>query len=79
LPVIASDVGGLPEVVRDGVTGYLVPPRDHGAIAERMLDLAGRPELRTRFGAAGRDHVVDRYTWERNASLMLDVYSGLAP
>jgi glycosyltransferase involved in cell wall biosynthesis len=79
LPVIASDVGGLPEVVRDGVTGYLVPPRDHGALAERMVALATQPDLRAGLGAAGRDHVVDQYTWERNASLMLDVYSGLAP
>jgi glycosyltransferase involved in cell wall biosynthesis len=41
--------------------------------------LATQPDLRAGLGAAGRDHVVDQYTWERNASLMLDVYSGLAP
>jgi len=77
VPVIASDVGGLPEVVRAGVTGYLVAPRDPGAIAEKMVTLATKPELRALLGAAGRAHVIEHFTWERNAAAMLDVYAGL--
>jgi L-malate glycosyltransferase len=77
LPVIASEVGGLPEVVRNGVTGYVVPPGDPVALADRMMQLATKPELRNLLGAAGRAHVVEQYTWERNARRMLDVYAGL--
>ena len=77
LPVLVSDCGGLPEVIRDGETGFVVPRRDPDALAERMLLLAGDPDLRARLGAAGREHAVAAYTWDRNAGLMLDVYAGL--
>jgi glycosyltransferase involved in cell wall biosynthesis len=77
VPVIVSDIGGLTEVVRDGVTGYVVPPRDPAALAARMLLLGQRPELRALLGAAGRAHAVEHYNWDRNAALMLDVYARL--
>ncbi len=77
VPVVVSAVGGLPEVVRDGETGFVVPPRDPGAIAAKMALLAGDAGLRERLGRAGREHVVAEYTWELNAALMLDVYAGL--
>ena len=54
LPVIASAVGGVPEVVRDGETGALVPPRDPAALGRAITRLAEDPALRQRFGAAGR-------------------------
>ena len=54
LPVIASAVGGVPEVVRDGETGALVPPRDPVALGRAITRLAEDPALRQRFGAAGR-------------------------
>jgi glycosyltransferase involved in cell wall biosynthesis len=78
VPVIVSDVGGLPEVVRDGVSAFVVPPRDPAAIAARMIELAADPTLRARMGAAGRAHAVEAYSWDRNAGLMLDVYGGLS-
>jgi glycosyltransferase involved in cell wall biosynthesis len=77
VPVIVSDVGGLPEVVRDGVSGFVVPVRDPAAIAARMQELAADPALRARMGAAGRAHAVQAYSWDRNAGLMLDVYARL--
>lgn len=77
VPVVVSDVGGLPEVVRAGETGFVVPPRDPGAIADRMQALAVDEALRARLGRAGREHAVAEYTWERNAALMLEVYAGL--
>jgi glycosyltransferase involved in cell wall biosynthesis len=79
VPVIVSDVGGLPEVVRDGISAFVVPPRDPSAIAARMAELAADPTLRTRMGAAGRAHAVEAYSWDRNAGLMLDVYARLTP
>jgi glycosyltransferase involved in cell wall biosynthesis len=54
LPVVATDVGGLREVVADGATGLLAPAGDDDALAERILRLAGDPEPRRRMGAAGR-------------------------
>jgi glycosyltransferase involved in cell wall biosynthesis len=76
--VIVSDVGGLPEVVQDGVTGYVVAPRDPSALAARMTELAADAPLRARMGAAGRAHAVQAYSWDRNAGLMLDVYARLS-
>jgi glycosyltransferase involved in cell wall biosynthesis len=60
-PVVAYDVGGVPDVVREGVDGFLVPPGDAIAMAERLAQLAADPELGRRFGAAGRERVLERY------------------
>ena len=54
LPVVATRVGGIPELVRHGETGLLVPPRDAGALAGALLALAGDPERRATMGARGR-------------------------
>ncbi|MGQ0632313.1 MAG: glycosyltransferase [Sporichthyaceae bacterium] len=77
VPVLVSAVGGLPEVIRDGVTGFVVPPRDPEALALRMRELHDDGALRARLGAAGREHARAAYTWEDNATRMLDVYSKL--
>ena len=57
LPVLATRVGGISELVEDGISGYLVPPGNVEALAARLRDLLGDPELRTRMGAAGRAKV----------------------
>jgi glycosyltransferase involved in cell wall biosynthesis len=57
LPVVATRVGGIPEIVSDGVTGLLVPARDPRALADAILRLAGDAELRDRFGGAARVQV----------------------
>ncbi|HEU4724047.1 MAG TPA: glycosyltransferase, partial [Candidatus Eisenbacteria bacterium] len=54
LPVVATRVGGIPEIVADGETGILVPARDPAALAGAMRRLAADPALRARFGEAGR-------------------------
>lgn len=55
LPVVATRVGGLPELVRDGESGVLVPPRDPGALAEAMAQMLDDASLRARMGARGRE------------------------
>ncbi len=60
-PVVATRVGGVPDVVQDGETGFLVASGDTKALARRLAELAGDPELRTRLGAAGRERVTSRY------------------
>jgi L-malate glycosyltransferase len=77
LPVVASAVGGLPEVVRDGETGYLVPPGDEARLAERLSALVADPELRARLGAAGRALATRCYDWNENAQIMAELYAGL--
>jgi glycosyltransferase involved in cell wall biosynthesis len=60
-PVAAYGVGGVPDVVRDGVDGFVVPPGDTAALTERIATLAADPTLRARMGAAGRERVLERY------------------
>ncbi len=64
VPVVVSNVGGLPEVVEDGVTGFIVPPEDPAAAATAMERLIASKELRVRMGAAGRDRVERLFAWE---------------
>ena len=64
-PVVATRVGGVPDVVRDGVDGFLVDPADVDAMAERLARLAADAPLRHRMGEAGRASVHERYSVER--------------
>jgi glycosyltransferase involved in cell wall biosynthesis len=65
LPVVATRVGGVPEVVVDGVTGLLVPPRDPDALSEAILTLLQDPDLRQKMGQAGRERVREHFSVER--------------
>jgi glycosyltransferase involved in cell wall biosynthesis len=64
-PVVATAVGGVPDVVRDGVDGFLVEPGDVDAMADRLAQLAADADLRRRMGEAGSDSVRERYSVER--------------
>ena len=64
-PVVATDVGGVPDVVRDGVDGFLVAPGDVDAMADRLARLAADADLRRRMGEAGSASVRERYSVER--------------
>ena len=64
-PVVATRVGGVPDVVRDGVDGFLVEPGDVDGMAERLSQLAADASLRHRMGEAGRASVHERYSVER--------------
>jgi glycosyltransferase involved in cell wall biosynthesis len=75
--IVATRVGGMPEVVVDGETGFLVPPRDHGALADAIVRLLRDPALRDRMGAAGLARVRDRFTSEIMVRNTLAVYERL--
>ena len=64
-PAVATRVGGTPDVIRDGVDGFLVDPSDGEALAERLAELARDPQLRMQMGAAGRQRVLQRYAVDR--------------
>ncbi len=61
LPVVAADTGGLAEMVAEGQTGFLVPPRHVAAFGQRLRQLADNPDLRSRMGAAGRRRAVTEF------------------
>src|SRR5207237_9406814 len=63
LPVIATRVGAIPELVRDGESGYLVQPNDVNALAERLIELVGDPAKCRAFGERGRRLVKEKYNW----------------
>jgi glycosyltransferase involved in cell wall biosynthesis len=78
VPVVASRVGGLPDVVIDGVTGALVPPADSGALAAAVSGLLADPERARALGRAGREHVEQHFTAARMVAAYLRVYEDLA-
>jgi glycosyltransferase involved in cell wall biosynthesis len=73
-PVVAGDVGGLRDLVVDGQTGYLVPPRDVGALREALERLLADPELRRRLGAAGRERARTHFSWDAVTEATLAAY-----
>ncbi|GAB4554281.1 MAG: glycosyltransferase [Geothermobacteraceae bacterium] len=73
LPVVATDVGGNPEVVVDGVTGYIVP-QDAQVMADRIEDLIRNPEKRKQMGKAGRQRVVEHFSIQRAADQYYELY-----
>ncbi len=74
LPVVATNVYGIPDVVRDGETGLLVPPKDPGALAKAIGRLVEDALLRRKLGAAGRTYVANHYDWTENARQMASIY-----
>ena len=74
LPVVVANVGGLPEVVEDGVTGKIIRRDDPYALAKAIEELIIDNDLRKRMGQAGLKRVIDYYTWEDSVSIMEDVY-----
>jgi glycosyltransferase involved in cell wall biosynthesis len=74
VPVVATRVGGHQDTVDDGVTGHLVPPGDADALARTVADVLADPQVLHRFGDAGRRRVLERYTWERVADGVEQLY-----
>jgi glycosyltransferase involved in cell wall biosynthesis len=76
--IVATSTGGIPEVVVDGTTGLLVPPRDHQAMASAIVRLLQDAELRQRMGAAGLARVGHHFSAERMVQSTVRVYERLA-
>lgn len=77
LPVVATEVGGNPELVTDGITGRLVPPRAPEALAEALLEYLAEPERARRHGAAGLARVEAEFGLDRMVERYLAVYDGV--
>jgi glycosyltransferase involved in cell wall biosynthesis len=79
VPVIATEVGGLPEVVEDGVTGFLRPVGDVDAMAEAALTLLGDRRRLTEFGLAARRHAVERFSEAAIVERYRELYRRVVP
>lgn len=74
IPCIATWVAGVPELIRDGFNGLLVPPADERSLAGAILRLIGDPDLRLRLGREARRRVLDGYDVNRNAERLAEVF-----
>jgi glycosyltransferase involved in cell wall biosynthesis len=74
VPVVATRVGGMTEIVEDGKTGILVKPGDASALAEAILRLLSDEVLRRSMGKAARKRAVELYSWERTVDKLLRLY-----
>jgi len=74
-PVVVSDAGGLPEVVENDVTGFIVKANDIEATTNAIEKLILNKELRKKFGNAGRERVRDKFDWQKNVNDMINIYN----
>jgi N-acetyl-alpha-D-glucosaminyl L-malate synthase BshA len=75
VPAVCSQVGGIPEVIRDGVEGYLVPPRDVKTMAARVLDILTTPGRREQMGKAARQRATSRFCSTKIIPLYEQLYA----
>jgi glycosyltransferase involved in cell wall biosynthesis len=73
IPVVASRIGDLPRLVRDGINGFLVTPDDPAALAEVVEMLRLDPDLRVRVGSAARSLVLHSHTWDTIVKRVLNL------
>ncbi len=76
-PAVVTNVGGNPEVVQDGVSGFVVPPRDPAAVGNAILRLIEDPGLAERMGLAGLRRVTEEYSEQANFDKLMKLYSDL--
>ena len=72
--VVATNVGGIPDMVRDGETGLLIPPNDPGSLQDALRRLITDPVLRTRLGKAGKEFAASELSWTAIAEKHRDFY-----
>lgn len=75
VPVVSTNVGGVPEIIRHGTNGFLAEREDEAALANHLCELATNNDLRKRMGASGREYVLKTHSLMRLASNLEDLYS----
>ena len=74
LPVVATAVGGTPEIIEHMKNGVLVPPRNPKAMTEALIKLLSKEELGTSIGGEAKMSIKNRFTWEKNVQRLAKVY-----
>jgi glycosyltransferase involved in cell wall biosynthesis len=74
VPCIATWVAGVPELIRDGANGLLVPPADEGSLAGAILRLMSDPDLRFKLGREARRTVLDQYDLDKNGERLVEIF-----
>ncbi|MAM88047.1 MAG: hypothetical protein CME36_12155 [unclassified Hahellaceae] len=78
-PVVCTRTGGNPEIVEEGLNGYLVPVGDVEALADRIRKLAENPQLREKMGKVGRSQLADKYSMKAMVAKHVELYSQIEP
>ena len=76
-PVVATKVGGIPEVVKDGETGFLVNKEDVNSLIKAIDKLLSNEKLCIEMGLSGRKIIEEKFTWEKNAKKHIEIYEKL--
>ena len=76
-PVVASDVGGIPDVVKDGVTGLLVPQKNSQLLAKAILEVLDNPARTAKMAEAGLHFAQEEFDWDRLTQRLETIYRGL--
>jgi D-inositol-3-phosphate glycosyltransferase len=74
-PAICTRVASLPEIVEDGVSGFIVPPNDPQALGDRIGWLREHPIEAAAMGVAARQRVIEKFTWPRVVRRCLEIYA----
>lgn len=77
VPILTTKQGAAPEIIEDGKTGLIVPPRDSEALADAILRLADSEKIRAEMGKAGREKAVKEYDWNKIVNRYQDIYEEL--
>jgi colanic acid/amylovoran biosynthesis glycosyltransferase len=77
LPVVTTRVAGIPELVEDGQSGFVVPPGRVDALVEAVRRLASDPELRREMGERGREKVISEYSIDPSAAQLRDMFASV--
>jgi len=73
-PIVVTRIGGMPEIINDGINGYVVPARDHEALAHRIITLLQDDGLKRRFGTVGRQNVLTHFDKRIMTERVLEIY-----
>ena len=79
LPVVSTNQGGIPDMVEEGVTGFLVPPGDERLLTDRLERLIRDPDLRKAMGHAGRQRFLERFTREKFDEKFCSILESIVP
>ncbi|MFX0135594.1 MAG: glycosyltransferase family 4 protein [Candidatus Hodarchaeota archaeon] len=77
LPVVATNVSGIPDEIDDGINGFLIPPKEPNLLAKKICTLMEDQSLRDEMGKHGRDKVEKQFIWKYVAERLLNIYSGI--